>query len=218
MLVGSTAFLAMYLQGPLQSWGHGSKLTLRNTLSFPTRSGIIGLICAAMGIERTDAQRLEQFRRLRMTVLAFGQTRRMIDFHTIGGGWDKSKHPQNISVTADGTTGATVVSRREYLEDARFGVILSGDRMMLEEIAQALRHPRWGTWLGRKSCIPTVPIGQGIFPDADAARERLQSLAGRPLSFRVDEVECVEEGTDTLLDEPLDFSTRSYGLRRISRE
>ena len=37
--------LLLWLEAPLQSWGAGSRYGRRDTLPFPTRSGILGLLC-----------------------------------------------------------------------------------------------------------------------------------------------------------------------------
>ena len=47
---------------------------------------------------------------------------------------------------------------RHYLLDARFGVLIEGPAALLEEIAAALRNPKWGVWLGRKCCLPASPV------------------------------------------------------------
>lgn len=41
--------LLLWLEGPLQSWGHDSQFDRRDTLPFPTFSGICGMLCAALG-------------------------------------------------------------------------------------------------------------------------------------------------------------------------
>jgi CRISPR system Cascade subunit CasD len=65
-----------------------------------------------------------------------------------------------------------VVTRRQYLLDARFGVILAGDRSVLERAAAALQNPVWGVWFGRKSCIPAEPVYRGLFDtELQAQRE-----------------------------------------------
>ncbi|HBZ0090419.1 TPA: type I-E CRISPR-associated protein Cas5/CasD, partial [Klebsiella pneumoniae] len=45
----TTQYMLLWLEGPLQSWGGDSKFGVRDTLNFPTRSGILGLICCARG-------------------------------------------------------------------------------------------------------------------------------------------------------------------------
>lgn len=45
----------LQLGGPLQSWGEHSAFTDRDTVSHPTRSGLIGMIASAFGIPRDQA-------------------------------------------------------------------------------------------------------------------------------------------------------------------
>ncbi len=216
-----TAHLALLLDAPLQSWGYQSKFDRRTTLSYPTRSGVIGMLCAAMGIDRADSARLAAFADLQMTVYVLRHGNRLTDFHTVGGGWDKKKNPGNIARTAEGKIGNTVVTRREYLEAARFGVVLAGPRSRLEEIAAALKNPRWGIWLGRKSCIPASPVLQGVFDSPEAALARLRQAAGTATepagqSLRViTEAAEFADGSDTLMDRPLDFAERTFAPRRV---
>jgi len=51
--VPDTIFLR--LEGPLQAWGDNSKFVIRRTMEAPTKSGVIGLICCAMGVRRGEA-------------------------------------------------------------------------------------------------------------------------------------------------------------------
>ena len=65
-----------------------------------------------------------------------------------------------------------MVTRRQYLLDARFGVILAGDRLVLERAAAALEDPVWGVWFGRKSCIPAEPVFADLFETRTRKPER----------------------------------------------
>lgn len=214
-----TAYLALYLDAPLQSWGYQSRFDRRTTLSYPTRSGIIGLICAAMGIDRDDAESLEQFRRFRMTALTFRQEPVLIDFHTVGGGYDREKEEQFIPHTAEGKLRPpgkeTVPTHREYLQHSRFGVVLEGTTKVLQAMADALANPKWGIWLGRKACVPASPVGQGVFDSYEDAVRRLEERAEGSASRVVREVEEFADGTDTLMDRPLDFKKRDFAPRRV---
>ena len=49
--------LLLRLAAPLQSWGIDSKFDIRRTGREPSKSGVIGLICAALGIKRDDEDR-----------------------------------------------------------------------------------------------------------------------------------------------------------------
>ncbi len=217
-MVGSDAFLALYLDAPLQSWGYQSRFDRRTTLSYPTRSGVMGLLCAALGVDRGDATGLAQFGQLRMAVYTLRQRGHLTDFHTVGGGYDKTAQPQHIPRRAEtGRPGGTVVTHREYLQDSRFGVVLSGDSALIDELARAMESPRWGVWLGRKSCIPASPVCQGVFASADEAVGRLCEVSGCGAAGReIHEVEAFEDGNDTLMDIPVDFAARRFAPRRIS--
>jgi CRISPR system Cascade subunit CasD len=162
-MTNNDTFLTLYLDAPLQSWGYQSRFDRRTSLSYPTRSGIIGMICAAMGVDRADTKGLKCFEPLTLSVYTFRQGRRLVDFHTVGGGWDKKINPQCVVPKADGKPGQTVVSRREYLQHSRYGVILQVDKTLGKRIAVAMINPIWGIWLGRKSCIPASPVFQGQF-------------------------------------------------------
>ncbi len=211
--------LALYLDAPLQSWGYQSRFDRRTSLSYPTRSGILGMFCAALGIDRRDTSGLERLGgALSMTIYTLQVPSMVVDYHTVGGGYDPKCEAQNIVPKADGGKGDTVVTYREYLQGARFGVLVRGPDQALTELSDALVDPKWGVWLGRKSCIPASPIVQGVFPTDEAALAHLESQAGAKATRRVAEAARFEDGTDTLLDRPTDFATRTFRPRRIANE
>src|SRR3989338_5762747 len=76
--------------------------------------------------------------------------RRLQDYHTV----------QNTK-TAKGDIKDCHIARRQYLTDAAFGILLEGDAVLLGEIAEALADPKWGIWLGRKTCVPSAPVLAG---------------------------------------------------------
>jgi CRISPR system Cascade subunit CasD len=154
--------LLLRLAGPMQSWGTRSRFANRDTGLEPSKSGVIGLLCAALGWSR-DAEvfvvaghlyTLESFARdLVMAVRVDREGRLMRDYHTA----------QNVR-RADPTKGTqeTVLSERFYLADADFLVGLKGDQAVLEELDSALRRPVWPLFLGRKSFVPSLPVAEGI--------------------------------------------------------
>ena len=231
-------FLALYLRAPLQSWGASSKFGDRGTLDAPTRSGLLGLLAAACGVDKNDEARdrewLARAAKLSMTVLAFRRGDRMTDYHTVGARYDKDNPWQKrmIPTTADGKPRGTDITHRDYLTDSIFGVVFSGDEALLEEMGSGIANPVYGVWLGRKSCIPTEPILVGIFDSESAARgalaERLRGSLERcggkvtektstDVEFSVVEVSAGEED-ETLLDVPVSFGKREFHARRIRRE
>ena len=75
--------LLMPLVGPMQSWGYRSRFDDRDTGLEPTRSGILGLLCAACGIPRNDTETLRELNdALRIGVRIDAPGRVMVDFHT----------------------------------------------------------------------------------------------------------------------------------------
>ncbi len=239
--MSDTAYLALLLDGPLQSWGFASRFQRRTTGLHPTKSGIIGLLCAAMGLAKDSSEErdmLPDLGKLKMTSIAIprqqtnawtGETtelaaRRLEDFHTVGGGYDKVTQQQSIPRKASGgPCDNPTVSRRQYLNDARFGVILAGDRFVLERAAAALQDPTWGVWFGRKSCIPAEPIFRGIFNMRAEAERALIEDAPINQFTRLEEVADFDAGTDSYNDQPVSFGRsdssaegRDYAVRRVN--
>jgi CRISPR system Cascade subunit CasD len=221
------AYLALVLDGPLQSWGFASRFERRTTGIHPTKSGIAGMICAAAGVPKgSDGERtlLGSLRNTAMLTIAIPRTAgrdgkelpilRLEDYHTVLGTRRARGAPNEDAV----------ITRRQYLTDARFGVVLEGVRRVLERVAQALADPVWGLWLGRKSCIPAQPIARGLF---DTKEQALRALIGdRQIEefTTVADVTEFSECTDSLNDQPLTFGDgsssgpdqRRFSLRRLT--
>ncbi len=207
--------LLMLLAGPMQSWGHRSRFDDRDTGLEPTRSGLIGLICAAMGIPRNGD--LSRFSRLRMGLRVDAPGRVMVDYHTA-----------MEVIKADGGGQGTVISHRHYLSDARFLVGLESDNLdLLRDIDNALRNPACFIFLGRKSFVTSVPVflpGNSIMsskPLQEALKEypflrmrEWEKMPTEPLRVVI-EVKEQRAGDLTRNDVPLDFESRRFGLRQV---
>ncbi len=153
MTVSNTLFLR--LEGPLQAWGDPSKLVIRRTMEAPTKSGVLGLLCCALGLTRAAArQRLPELNRLAMGVRMDRPGVRWWDYHTVGAGIGLATAAGGVRTGAKGT----LVTRREYLADASFLVALQGEAELVEQLAAAIAQPRWPVFLGRKSCPPSAPV------------------------------------------------------------
>lgn len=172
--------LLLRLEGPLQSWGgHESKFVIRRTGDGPTKSGVLGLLCAAMGISRTQArQELPHLNAsLRMAVRIDRAGVRWWDYHTVGARMDMR--------TAEGKTKpGAMLTRREYLCDASFLVALQGEASLVVRLRNAVLHPTWPLYLGRKSCPPSLPLlGRNDEPDGgtfDGLESALRAATWRP--------------------------------------
>ena len=151
--MSDTAYLALLLDGPLQSWGFASRFQRRTTGLHPTKSGVVGLICAAMGLAKGSAEEQaaasgpgeaedDQHRHPASCRREYGTaccpSVALEDFHTV---LDTRRASGAMNKDA-------VVTRRQYLLDARFGVILAGRPSLLERVAAALQDPVWGVWFG----------------------------------------------------------------------
>lgn len=142
--------LLLRLAGPMQSWGTRSRFSNRDTGLEPSRSGVVGLLCAALGRPR-DAN-LDDFRPLEMAVRVDREGRLMRDYHTA----------QEVMRASGKSTQETVLSERFYLADADFLVGLGGDAKFLGELASALDKPVWQLCLGRKAFVPGLPVCEGM--------------------------------------------------------
>ncbi|MFD6855567.1 type I-E CRISPR-associated protein Cas5/CasD [Streptomyces diastaticus] len=169
--------ILLRLTGPLQSWGENSHYNYRDTAAFPTRSGLIGLLAAALGRPRHHP--LDDLTPLSVTVRADRPGKPMRDFQTVGGGL-----PRHLTVTtAEGgkrkENGATLITDRWYLTDAAFTVALTHhDATPLPPAwAHALAAPRWPLYLGRRSCPPEGPLLLGTSDHA------LHDLVHLPLAL-----------------------------------
>jgi len=215
--------LALYLDSPMQSWGYMSKFDQRTSYNFPTKSGILGMICAAMGLPKSDTDKLADLNKLKVTVYQLSNPFRAVDYHTVGGGYDNKTQKQNIVLTANGTTGNTVQTWREYLMDAKFGVVLSGNDLIVREINDAMLNPKWGVWLGRKSCVPTSPICHGIHQTGEEAKKKIESVWHQiypniPYGIKktMRDADSFGDGTESLMDSPEDFLERKFNIRRVA--
>lgn len=130
---------------PLQSWDTQSRFGVRTTGREPSKSGVVGLLCAALGRSRTEP--VDDLGALRMGVRVDKEGSILRDWHTA----------QNV-LKAGGGIKDTETSTRYYLSDAAFLVGLEGDKSLLEQLHAALRRPHWMLFLGRKACPPSLPV------------------------------------------------------------
>lgn len=214
-----TAYLALRLWGPMQSWGFSSEYPYRRTTGlWPTKSAIAGICCASGGYPKGSDREgafLVEFNRLRMTTIRTAGCSRLVDFHTVQG-----------VPTADGKTPRTIITHREYLTDAKFGVVLEGPEALLEGIAGSVQDPVWGIWLGRRCCIPSAPLlissSDGpLFKSFEAACAAIILDCGgsgdlNDFDHQV-ELDTFEEGRDSIPDQAVCFGLgqRKYSSRRV---
>lgn len=170
----NNSVLALRLQGPLQSWGIDSRFDERRSGSFPSKSGLIGLVAAAMGLKKgssSEARQLPRLAALELLVVreSLPEPERLWDFHTVRN--VRRAEPRNTNPDSKGSDAYKEmdVTRREYLCDCSFLAFFSGEAEIIAEVGAALENPVFGIWLGRKCCLPSSPVFAGIYPDESSA-------------------------------------------------
>lgn len=205
-------YLLLKLAGPMQAWGGHSYEDFRPSHNFPTRSGLLGLLAACLGVDRDDAERQQDLARsLEFTVRSDWRDKKPVvklsDFHTV---MDARK--------VDGKPNPyPVVSRREYLFDAQFTVAVahSGQGgVTLEEVENALRKPVYTPFLGRRSC----PLARPLFEAGVEAESPQAALAacepGRGAIYG-ESPEGAEGRSLRIRDVPLPGRKRAFGNRTV---
>ena len=210
--------LLLRLAGAMQSWGTTSRFDQRDTGKEPSKSGVIGILAAALGIDRENWTDLEPLTRLSMGTRHDRPGVPKRDFQTA----------QQIISADRSKIHETAVTTRDYLADAVFLVGLEGaDRSLMEQLHAALRDPVWPLALGRKSYVPSesIWIEDGL-QDARlrdvlarwpwiASQRKWEELPEKLLvSFES------EDGTGVLkMDQPLSsFAERRFGSRFVRSE
>jgi len=219
-VTANTLFLR--LEGPFQSWGLWARWGVRDTAAEPTKSGVIGLLCCALGRRRGEP--IDDLRPLAMGVRVDRPGTFWGDYHTVGAGIGVLSAEGKIKRTEKSGEIEPVLSRRFYLCDASFLVALRGVSALAERLVAALAAPAWPLFLGRKCCPPAVPIlaGLGEYQDLSTA---LADAPWRPRIAEVDEppaeLRCVVEtdasDPEAVLrhDDPMSFAPPRYGPRYV---
>jgi CRISPR system Cascade subunit CasD len=216
-----TSTLLMRLCGPMQSWGTQSRFIYRDSGREPSKSGVVGLLCAALGKPRRESPEdgfptVKSLADLRMGVRIDREGGLECDYHTA----------ENV-VEAHGKGHRTVQSWRYFVADADFLVGLEGDRVLLERLDAALASPVWHLYLGRKSFVPAVPVR---LPDQSPwgpglrdlpLEEALRSIPwhGRPGENAPVQLRYVWDntgaGVELRNDVPLAFDDRGFAPRNV---
>ena len=197
--------LLLQLKAPMQSWGISAKFDSRSTERVPSKSAIIGMIAGALGRKRNES--IDDLNVLRFGVRVGREGTLLRDFQT-------AKNP-NKKTSVYGKPGVY----RDYLADAAFLVGLEGEDVLLSAIDEAIRHPVFPIFLGRRSCPPEGQVSLGIrelpLLDALKAEDWIVPEDGK-VQFVLDALPDEEESY-ILRDnaESFDQNCRRFGFRRI---
>ena len=199
--------LLLRLVGSMQSWGIQSKFSHRDTQIEPTKSGIIGLICSALGRDRSET--VDDIADLKMIVRVDKEGIPEKDYQTA----------TNIyQANGEGLKKSTT-SNRYYLSDAEFIVGLSGDGELLKEIHKSLENPYWDISLGKKAFLPSLPVylQDGFFENGDLLEIlKNYSYNGDSIKTRF-VIETTDQSGEVRNDQPIgaSFKTREFVFRYV---
>ena len=213
-------FLILKLQGPMQSWGEHTFEGLRPSANFPTRSGLLGLLGACLGIARNDRERLQALadsvgiavRVDRRSITGKDGISRelpmvkMTDYHTVK---DARENYAGLK------SHETIQTWREYLYDAEFTVALwiqPSAAITLDDLEAAVKRPLFTPYLGRRSC----PISRPLFHSCVQAANELEALKiVRPHGGTIYSEERADVRMKRVRDVPLIHQPRQFAGRNL---
>lgn len=181
--------LILKLEGVMQAWGEHTFEGIRPSTNFPTRSALLGLLGACLGIDRSDqrgqqalADSIQYAARQDDTKVVWQRhkllsspTIKMTDYHTVKDARANYSGLKSLD---------TIQTWREYLFDAAFTVAIwnPGNNALftLDKLETAVKKPRYTPSLGRRSC----PISRPLFEarvkaiNADEALKFIEPVTG----------------------------------------
>jgi len=156
-------YLIFRLYGPLAAWGDTAVGEYRPTFAHPSKSAVIGLLAAALGIRRDDEERQKSLAEaclFAVRVDAMGMLLR--DYHTSQVPSAKkgvTHYTRRSELAVDDLN--TILSSRDYRCDAAYTMAIStckGAAYTAQQLADALLRPVFNLYLGRKSCPLALPL------------------------------------------------------------
>lgn len=211
------ATLLLRLAAPLQAWGNSSKFNIRITEREPTKSGVIGMVASALGIQRNkNSDDLKELANLHFGVRIDREGKLLKDFHMVYTG--KMSDSERRCTKPDSNN--MNLTERYYLSDAVFLAALESDETeLLQKIENALKKPVYPLFLGRRCCPPTLPLVLGIRDS-----ELKEALINEPFLTKGNNsrrivYDVLSDGI-IVQDVPVSFSQahRQYGYRMKKEE
>ena len=209
--------LTFLLAGPLQSWGDSARWDSRGTASMPTKSAVIGLLGCCFGYPRGDIRLKSLSEQLHIAVRADRAGYPFWDFQTV-------QNPGRKILNAMGKPrGETIITPKQYLQDAAFQIFVFGEESLLDRCRIAMLKPQWPICLGRRSCPPAIPIIPHLV-EYISIEEALRKYFDPHVSKRAETMACQVEAVPgvessgqiiTKMDEVVRADVNHYGERTI---
>lgn len=178
--------LLFELFGPLVAWGDIAVGEQRPVQPHPTKSGVLGIVAAALGYGRDDDDAHDDlFNRLHFGVRVDGAGSLLVDYHTAqtvsAPTLKKARRARPIVTRADILYRAgelhTILSTRDYYVDSIATAALletQPGRVSIDRIAEALDRPHYAPYLGRRCATPSLPFSPRI-TEADSLLSALRT-------------------------------------------
>ncbi len=186
-------YLLFQLYGPMASWGDIAVGEYRPSFAHPSKSAIMGLLAAALGIRRDeDEHHRELSEACSFAVRADAIGTLLTDYHTIQVPSTKKgiTHYTRYSELAVENLN-TILSKRDYRCDAAYIVAIAfrdasthllkklAERLAIEDftlsfLAGKLSTPEFVIYLGRKSCPLSLPLHPQIIKNAPSLNAALK--------------------------------------------
>ncbi len=181
-------YLLFQIYGPLASFGEAAVGEARHSATHPSRSALLGLVAAAAGLKRDDAEgqrRLAESLRFGVKTLSIGSV--LKDYHTtqVPPQERKVHHYHTRRDELGSERLGTILSSREYRQDglwlAAAWIDGSTASLSLDGLAQRLAAPVFQLYLGRKSCPPGLPLNPRII-QAESLKQAFEQYPKPALS------------------------------------
>lgn len=165
-------YLVFQVYSPLVSWGTQAVGQERASDDHPGRSSLLGLLAAALGIDREDDEaQWKLSEACCFAVKQFSAGISLRDFHTtqVPPEDKKARHILTRKNELRQAKLGTILSYRSYQQES-FQLIAVQSRDVsfpLSVIKQALEQPVFHLYFGRKSCPPALPLNPVIIEQPD---------------------------------------------------
>ncbi|MGQ3671191.1 type I-E CRISPR-associated protein Cas5/CasD [Xanthobacter sp. TB0136] len=215
-------FVVFTLAGAMGAFGDLAGHERRGSLLWPARSAILGLMGAALGVERDDGPGQQALGVWKVAVGTMMTGAMLRDFHTtqtVPTARIRRPNSRRAALAALAPGDNPVLTQRDYVTDCAFAVAVWGGAR--EPLVAALEKPHFVLYLGRKSCPLTMPVAPRLI-DAETPALAL-AAAARPHWAQHAAIGSVASdvfdgmgGMESLRwDDPVDRSVWGFRSRRV---
>ncbi len=218
-----TEYIIFALVAPMGSFGEVAGHEWRRSNRWPSRSAILGLVGAALGIDREDAERQQSLRKWSYAVSVLSSNYPFQDFHTIQtipNANIRRPATRRIALGALKSSDNATLTRREYRSDCTFGICLWGGGN-INGVVKALNYPQFTTYLGRKSCPLSAPMNAKVVESQNPKEAMMQitlppwmDSTTKPITVISDEY-MSDSWQESFWDDPIDRQLWHFAQHQV---